>query len=137
MKHLLSVLFFMLASITVNAQQPFKGKFYNDEHEIYIVINLYDKNVTVPGQEIYGEMDGYVGSKRTSLVWMITGSELLSDKKAKIELINDYGSEDADAELVIIDENTIEYTKKSGANLRFSKNGKWVRMPGKIVFKKK
>ena len=137
MRHILSILFFIVASINMNAQQPFKGKFYNDEHEIYIVINLYDKDVTVYGQEIYGEMDGYVGSKRNSLVWMITGSELLSDKKARIELINDFGSEDADAELVLVNDTTLEYTKKSGANLRFSKNGKWVRMPGKIKFIKK
>ncbi len=126
-----------MMSVVINAQAPFKGTFQNDEHEIFLVINLYDKDVTIWNQEIYGKLDGYIGSKRNSLVWMITGSEILSDKKARIELINDYGSEDADAELTVIDENTIEYSRKSGSNLRFSKNGKWVRMPSKIKFVKK
>lgn len=137
MKKLLSIFLLLIITVTLSAQTPFKGKFFNDEHEIFLVINLHDKDITVPGQEIYGEMDGYVGSKRTSLVWMITGSEIHSNKKATIEIVNDYGSEDADAELEFIDENTIQYTRKKGSNLRFSKNGKWVRMPSKILFRKR
>ena len=128
---------FLFIAISAGAQQPFKGKFENKEHEIFLMINLYDKNISIPGQEIYGEMDGFVGSKRNSLVWMITSSEVISDKKARIEIVNDYGSEDADAELTIIDENTIEYNKKGGSNLRFSKNGKWFRTPSKIIFQRK
>lgn len=136
MRQLLTIIMTLMCSVIV-AQTPFKGKFFNDEHEIFLVIDFHNKDITVPGQEIYGEMDGYVGSKRTSLVWMITSSEIISDKKAKIEIVNDYGSEDADAELTIVDKNTIQYTRKSGSNLRFSKNGKWVRMPSKILFVKK
>ena len=137
MKHILVTITLLLASLHSVAQTPFKGTFHNDEHEIFLVINLYDKDVTVWNQEIYGELDGYIGSKRNSLVWMITDSEILSDKKARIELINDYGSDDATADLTLIDENTIEYSRKSGSNLKFSKNGKWVKMPSKIVFRKK
>lgn len=137
MKHLIVFISFLFIVLSASAQQPFKGKFENKEHEIFLMINLYDKNISVPGQEIYGEMDGFVGSKRNSLVWMITSSEVISDKKATIEIVNDYGSEDADAELTIIDENTILYTKKSGSNLRFSKNGRWFRTPSKIKFIRK
>ena len=137
MKQVLSTLVFLFTVLSINAQSVFKGKYYNDEHEIFLVINFYDKDITIPGQEIYGHLDGYIGSKRTSLVWMITSSEIHSAQKASIEVVNDYGSEDADAILIQKDENTLEYTRKKGSNLRFSKNGKWVRIPSKILFKRK
>ena len=137
MKHLLITISFLLYGLSLSAQGPFKGKFVNDEYEIFLVINLYDKDVLIPNQEIYGEMDGFVGSKRNSLVWMITSSKIVSDKQADIELVNDYGSEDADAVLTFTDENTLVFNKKKGSNLRFSKNGKWFRTPSKITFIKK
>lgn len=134
MKHLLFTILCLISSVDIYAQGPFKGKFVDESHEIFIVINLYDKDVVIPDQEIYGEMDGFVGSRRNTLVWMITDSKIISDKKAEIEIVNDYGSEDADAELIFEDANTLVYNKKHGSNLRFSKNGKWIRMPSKLTF---
>ena len=134
MKHLLFTILCLISTVYIYAQGPFKGKFVDESHEIFIVINLYDKDVIIPDQELYGEMDGFIGSRRNTLVWMITDSKIISDKKAEIEIVNDYGSEDADAELIFEDENTLVYNKKHGSNLRFSKNGKWIRMPSKLTF---
>lgn len=56
--------------------KPFKGTFDNKEYDIYLKINLYDKNIIVPQQEIFGEVDGFVGDYKDSRKWLITGSKL-------------------------------------------------------------
>ena len=44
----------------------FKGYIHNEEYKVYIKMNFYDKNVIVPGQEIFGELPGFFGSKNDS-----------------------------------------------------------------------
>lgn len=42
------------------AQQPFVGRFYNEEYHIFLDINFNEKNIIVPNQEVFGELDGYI-----------------------------------------------------------------------------
>ena len=44
-----------------------KGELVNDEYQVFIRMNLYAQDISVPGQEIYGELPGYFGSKRSPL----------------------------------------------------------------------
>ena len=44
----------------------FIGNIYNDELKVYIVMNLVDKNVKVPQQDIFGNVDGYMGCTGTA-----------------------------------------------------------------------
>ena len=136
MKKIITFACFIMNSIIMIAQQPFEGRYYNDEYNIYIVINFYDKNVIVPNQEVFGDLDGYIGSTLCNTVWPITSSSITKNS-AKISVINNYGSEDFKASLSLIDSNSLSYEHKGGSTLKFPVNKKWQKIPSKIVFKRK
>ena len=119
------------------AEQTFKGTFDNKEYNIYLKINLYDKNIIVPQQEIFGEVDGFVGDYKDSRKWLITGSKLNKSGNATLSIINDYGSEDLKAELVIGKDGICTLKQLKGSALKVARNRKWVKLPKQIVFKRK
>lgn len=134
-KSILTAAFYMIA-ITAMAQADstdFKCKIYNQEYDIYLDINFYDKNVQVPGQELFGEMPGYFGDKKDSRKWLITDVKI-NGKKAQLDIINDYGSEDLTAELSVNKDGTYSLTQQKGSNLKIARNKKWVKLPKKLSF---
>lgn len=117
--------------------KPFKAYLVNEEYKIYLRLNLYDKDVKVPGQDVYGELDGFIGSKQSSSVWLITSSELKNAKTAELEVINDYGSEDFTATLKVNSDGSYTLKKNGGSTLKFAVRGKWQKLPSSIELKKK
>ena len=83
-----------------NDSTLFKGKLTNKELNVYMSIDFYHKNLKVPGQEVFGEMPGYFGDRHDSRKWLITDANV-DGKVAHLSIINDYGSEDLVADLVI------------------------------------
>ena len=136
MKKIIAISCLIMNSMIMIAQQPFVGKYYNEEYHIYLDINFQDKNVIVPDQEVFGELDGYIGSTLCNTVWPIASS-IITKNTAKIEVINNYGSEDFKASLILTDPNTISYDHKGGSTLKFPVNKKWQKIPSKLIFKKK
>ena len=123
--------------ISVFGQDTFKCKIVNKELDIFMQLNLYEENVTIPGQEILGETYGYLKKNNDSRVWMITGVELSDDgKKANIEMVNDYGSEDLTAELQLLDDGTYQLKQIEGSTLKVAGKTKWQKLPKTIIFKK-
>lgn len=108
----------------------------NDEYKIYITMNLYDKNVDVPGQAVLGKVDGFIGSKQSSSKWIIVSSKIKSKHEVEIEVINDYGSEDFTAVIKRNSDGTYSYNKKDGSTLKFAVRGKWQKIPGSLKFVK-
>lgn len=104
----------------------------NDEYKIYITMNLYDKNVDVPGQAVLGKVDGFIGSKQSSGKWIIVSSKIKNKHEAEIEVINDYGSEDFTAVIKRNSDGTYSYSKKDGSTLKFAVRGKWQKIPGSL-----
>ena len=117
--------------------KPFIGTFNNNEYNIYLKLNLYDKNIIVPQQEIFGEVDGFVGDYKDSRKWLITGSKINKDNTATISIINDYGSEDLTAILTLTNDTTIQLTQKDGSTIKIARNRKWVKLPSKLYFIRK
>ena len=113
----------------------FKGKFFNKDLDVYINIDFYDKNLKVPGQELFGEMPGYFGDKRDSRKWLFTDVQI-DGSVAHLSIINDYGSEDLTADLVQLDSNHFELRQKDGSSIKIARNRKWVKVPKKLVFEK-
>ena len=60
-------------------QQSFKGYLYNEEYQVYLRINFYDNDVLPRGQELFGKLPGYLGSKRDTRLWLITDAKLNKD----------------------------------------------------------
>lgn len=123
-------------NVTSNDFIAFIGEFHNNEYNVYIKINLIDKDILVPGQEILGELDGYFGSTQSSHIWPITSSEL-EGSTAQIEVINNYGSDDFTASIILKDNNTLEFKHLKGSTFKFPVNKKWQKLPSKLTFIRK
>ena len=123
-------------NVTSNDSIAFIGEFHNNEYNVYIKINFIDKNILVPGQKILGELDGYFGSTQSSHIWPITSSEV-EGSTAKIEVINNYGSEDFTASIILKDNNTLEFKHLKGSTFKFPVNKKWQKLPSKLTFIRK
>lgn len=139
MRKLLFLFVMSLVSAVAVAQQgrPFDTTIRNEEYKIYIRLNLYDKNITVPGQDVLGEVDGYFGSTQSSTKWIVVASRLIDGRTAEIEVVNDYGSEDFTATLKVNDDGTYEYKKDGGSTLKFAVRGKWQKIPGNLELVRK
>lgn len=132
---LLAVILPMLAA--AQDSRPFDVKVVNDEYKIYIRMNLHDKNLTVPGQDVLGQVDGYIASTQSRSTWIIIASEIVDERTARIEVVNDYGSEDFTAEVKLDSDGTYSYRKTDGSTLKFAVKGKWQKIPSTLQFVKK
>ena len=119
-----------------NEDDDFVGEYQNEEFKIFIRINFKEKNITVPNQDILGELDGYIGSTQCDHVWPIVSSQV-NGKQAKLEIINNFGSEDFVAILTMNDDGTLTLKHVEGSTLKFPVKKKWQKIPSKIVFHKK
>ena len=145
MKRIIIYIFFLLATITTYAQSPvrseqasqyFKGKIYNRQYDIYIHMDFINSSIIVPQQEIFGEIPGYLGDNKDSRKWLITNATITSDGKASLSIINDYGSEDLEATLQMLNDTTYILLQESGSTIKLARNRKWLKLPQKITFKK-
>ena len=145
MKRIIIYIFFLLATITTYAQSPvrseqasqyFKGKIYNRQYDIYIHMDFINSSIIVPQQEIFGEIPGYLGDNKDSRKWLITNATITSDGKASLSIINDYGSEDLEATLQMLNDTTYILLQESGSTIKLARNRKWLKLPQKITFEK-
>ncbi len=144
MKKSLSLLVFCAMSITSFAQKgtnasdntTFCGYFVNKEYNIYIDFDLYHNNISVPGQELFGPLPGYLGDKQDSRKWLLISAEIRDTKKASVNIINDYGSEDLSASLTSKNDSTVVLKQEKGSDIKIARNRKWVKLPTQLEFVK-
>ena len=139
MNKLLAISLFCLASIGMRAQSnngPFRAYIYNNEFDVYLRINFYEQNITVPGQDLYGQVPGYLGKKNNSFAWIITSATIKGDK-AHLAIINDYGSEDLTATLTRKNDSIFILKQEAGSTLKVPNKGKWQKLPKTLEFKRK
>ena len=130
---------FFLCATTIFSQEykPFKGYLYNAEYQVYLQINFYEKDVKPVGQELFGELPGYLGSKRDVRQWLITDAKVNKDRTADLSIINDYGSEDLMAKLVVENDSTYLLKQINGSTLKIVVDNKWVKLPKTLEMKRK
>ena len=129
----------LFALLTVSAQKtakPFRAYLYNNDYEVFMRIDLYDERITVPGQDLYGELPGYLGKKNNTFCWLITSAKI-EGNKAELQMINDYGSEDLTATLTAESDSLYVLKQVGGSSLKVPKEGKWQKLPSKLVFKRR
>ena len=124
----------MVLSVPVSAQ-ALNGYYYNEEYQVYLRINADSQNITVPGQDIYGELTGYFGSKRDGRLWLIPEMERISDNKIEVNVINDYGSEDFTATLTEDENRVITMKHLKGSTFKIVVDRKYVKIPKEIKLK--
>ena len=119
--------------IAQNNDSIFKAHLVNDEFQVWMVIDFYHNNITVPRQEIFGEVPGYFGAVRDTRKWIISDA-VIKGKKALLTIINDYGSEDLKAGLKRNSDGTYTLTRLSGSTMKIVVDNKWVKIPKDITF---
>ena len=138
---LLCAAFFTLHSslLTLSAQdKPFKGVIINKANDVFMRINLYEDDIKITGQEILGNTYGYIKKNTDSRVWIIIGVTMdEKHNKALLEMVNDYGSEDLNAELSIQPDSTYLLRQLQGSTIKMAGNGKWIKLPKEMKFIKK
>ncbi len=108
----------------------------NDEYQVWMDLNLYDNDIVVPGQDILGALPGYLGARRDPRKWLVLES-VIEGKTATLTIVNDYGSEDLQASLTPNGDGTYTLTRLSGSTIKIVVDRKWVKLPKKLVFKRK
>ena len=137
MKRTLVTTFLLSVVLSIEAQYMgvFKGYLYNDEYQVYINMDFYRNNIKVPGQEVFGELPGYFGSKRDGRKWLFVATELKDSITAKLTITNDYGSEDLEAVLRRLPDGSFELQQNDGSTIKIAVNRKWVKIPKRLQFR--
>ena len=131
----------ILALITIYPvlahSQSLKGYYYNEQYQVYLYLNADSSSIKVPGQDIYGDLPGYFGSKRDSRLWLIVECERVNAHKAEIEVINDYGSEDFTATVTESADGELTLKHLEGSTFKIVVNSKYVKLPKEMKFVRK
>lgn len=134
------VLFLILVFVNImsfaqaeDVDSVFHTYIYNEDYKVYLVLDLNGEGVNVPGQEVFGKVPGYFGAVRDSRKWLITSVEMKNKYIAKLDIVNDYGSEDLTATLIYNSKDRC-YTLKqdSGSRLKIVVDRKWQKIPQEI-----
>lgn len=126
----------LLTSVAQNDSTTFRAYLINNEYDVYLRINFYEQNIEVPGQELYGQLPGYLGKRHNSFCWLITSAKVMGET-AELSLINDYGSEDLKATLTQKSDSVYILKQQEGSTLKVPKNGKWQKLPKTLELKRK
>ena len=106
-----------------------------ENKEPFLRINFYQENISVPGQELYGKLPGYLSKQHNSFCWLITSAEV-EGNKATLQMINDYGSEDLTATLTAESDSVYILKQIEGSTLKVPNNGKWQKLPKSLELKR-
>jgi len=142
MKKTLLTIVAILLVLAASAQKdgsnsPFRAYLFNNEYEVYLQINFYDKNIHIPGQDLYGELPGYLGKLRNSFCWVMVSADIQDDNKAVMTLINDFGSDDLTASLTRKNDSIYVLRQESGSTIKIPWKGKWRKLPKTLEFKRR
>ena len=139
MKKLLLILFtfhFSLPSAFAQSEcEPFRADLINKEYDVFFKIDFCEESITIPGEELYGSLPGYLGKKVNSYCWVITSAEV-KGKTAHLTMINDFGSEDLTATLTFKNDSTYIFRQEEGATVKMAQKGKWQKLPRTMEFKR-
>lgn len=123
-------------SYAQSENQVYKGFLHNDEYGVYLRINLYEQDIIIPGQELLGTLPGFLGKDNNSFCWPIVSAEV-KGKKATLQMVNDYGSEDLEATLTRQNDSIFVLRQGKGSTIKVPSNGKWQKLPPILPFKRK
>ena len=138
MKKIITIIIFAFLLSPALAQEnkePFHAYLINKEYNVYLRINFYQENISVPGQELYGKLPGYLSKQHNSFCWLITSAEV-EGNKATLQMINDYGSEDLTATLTAGNDSVYILKQIEGSTLKVPNNGKWQKLPKSLELKR-
>ena len=138
MNKLFATIICLLAVLTTTAQEadgPFRAYLINKEYNVFLRIDFYQESMSVPGQDLYGKLPGYLSKQHNSFCWLITSAEA-DGIKATLQMINDYASEDLTATLTAESDSVYVLKQIDGNTLKVPNNGKWQKLPKTLELKR-
>ena len=127
--------FMFLPVIAQENNEPFRAYLFNKEYSVFLRIDFYRENISVPGQDLYGKLPGYLSKQHNSFCWLITSAKI-DGKTATMQMINDYGSEDLTATLTAENDSVYVLKQMDGSTLKVPNNGKWQKLPKTLELKR-
>ena len=115
MRKIFTILALSLLVLTATAQQdkrPFHASLYNQEYQLRMPINFYDEDITIPGQELFGTMAGYLCKDGTTYCWLMVKADVQGDTLYTLRHL-------------------------SGSTLKVPNKGKWQKLPKTLEFRPK
>ena len=131
MKKIITIIilaFLLSPALAQENKEPFRAYLINKEYSVYLRIDFYQESISVPGQDLYGKLPGYLSKQHNSFCWLITSAEV-EGNKATLQMINDYGSEDLTATLTAESDSVYVLKQIEGSTLKIPNNGKWQKLP--------
>ena len=138
MKKTIATILLLLSLLQANAQEksgPFRAYLFNKEYNVFLKIDFYKQDITVPGQDLYGELPGYLSKRSNTFCWLITSVDVKGNT-ATLQMINDYGSEDMTATLTAKSDSIFVLKQIDGGTLKVPNNGKWQKLPKTMELKR-
>ena len=126
----------LFPAIAQENKEPFRAYLFNKEYSVYLRIDFYRENISVPGQDLYGKLPGYLSKQHNSFCWLITSVDV-HGKTATMQMINDYGSEDLTATLTAESDSVYVLKQIEGSTLKVPKTGKWQKLPNSLELKRR
>ena len=120
-----------VAVLAQTATGPFRAHLYNTEYKVAMHINFYEQDITIPGQELFGQMAGYMIKDGYTYCWLVVDA-VVKDNRATLLMSNDYGSEDMKAELTAQGDTLYILRHVSGSALKMPNKGKWQKLPNTL-----
>lgn len=120
-----------------DGRRPFHAYLINNIYDVYLRINFYEQNISIPGQELYGTLPGFLGKKNNSFCWVITNCSIKSEDESEFQLINDFGSEDLKATLTRKNDSTYILKQGAGNTIKVPNKGKWQKLPKVLEMKRR
>ena len=118
----------LLPAVAQESKKPFRAYLFNKEYNVFLKIDFYKQDITVPGQDLYGELPGYLSKRSNTFCWLITSVDVKGNT-ATLQMINDYGSEDLTATLTAESDSVYVLKQIEGSTLKIPNNGKWQKLP--------
>ena len=94
-------------------------------------------DVEVPNHSMFGNLPGYLGKRLNNFYWLVTSGKMKNKTSAELDMINDFGSEDAKISLKQINDSTFILRQEKGSSIKIANNGKWQKLPKELKLKKK
>lgn len=134
MKKVFMIWMLVLVVATGWAQEQFTGMWQCEALKATLIINLMEKKIPLQdfdGEETYGYVKGELNG-----TWVILKVKEVKENKALVRMVSDIGYDAQDVEFRLTDETTMEMRLVGDQVMKTTENGKYVKMPKVVVFKK-
>lgn len=121
----------LMACLGMSAQtevKPWKCVLEHAETGAKLHLDIYEETVDVPGMDMLGPMNGYMGGGKLYGLWMTTAAEVVDERTARLRLSNDLGSETQECLLRLANDSTVVMELRGSTVLKMREGKKLTKL---------